>query len=361
MALLRACAAAPFAAALRHARAASSHFLLPPSLFAPATVDPETAAASAAAVAASSAAVQSYELPPAVARANRLRQIMEEYHAAPAKPERHDRRVSLAGGGHVDLSIFRPALRDARGCYLHLHGGGWYSGSARFQNDVRLGAMAHSLGLAVVSVDYRLAPEAKWPLPLDDCVAAARWLIDNSRAEFGSSTLLIGGESSGAHLCAMTLLRLASEGVQLGGGRPFAAANLVYGIYDLSGTPSVQHYGARPLIFNLPDFERCCELLLPPETSRRSPDVSPLYASPAALRAMPPALFTIGTDDPLLDDSMFMAARWAVAGSELAVYPGGAHGIGHFGPHANTALGLKAQARILSFLQGHIQSSEQRI
>ena len=94
----------------------------------------------------------------------------------------------------------------------------------RFQNDVRLLGLADELQLAVVSVDHRLAPEAKWPLPLDDCVAAACWLIENSQSSFGTSRLLIGGESSGAHLCAAALLRLSST---LAGPTPFAAANLV--------------------------------------------------------------------------------------------------------------------------------------
>eukprot|EP00966_Prymnesium_polylepis_P218159 5049233-Prymnesium_polylepis.1 len=73
---------------------------------------------------------------------------------------------------------------------------------------------------------------------------------------------------------------------------------------------------------------------------------------------MPPALFTVGTDDPLLDDSLFMAARWAAAGSELAVFPGGAHGLGHFGPHANTALGRAAQAKIMSFLRAQLDRAD---
>ena len=71
---------------------------------------------------------------------------------------------------------------------------------------------------------------------------------------------------------------------------------------------------------------------------------------------MPRALFSIGTDDPLLDDSLFMAARWASAGNEaeLAVWPGGAHGVGHFGPHAKTALGRRCHARIEEFLDAHL-------
>ena len=65
---------------------------------------------------------------------------------------------------------------------------------------------------------------------------------------------------------------------------------------------------------------------------------------------------TAGTDDPLLDDSLFMASRWAAAGSELAVYPGGAHGVGHFGPHQHTALGRRAHQRIEAFLGAYLDA-----
>jgi acetyl esterase/lipase len=79
--------------------------------------------------------------------------------------------------------------------------------------------------------------------------------------------------------------------------------------------------------------------------ARRAPDVSPLYAD---LRAMPPALFTVGTLDPLLDDTLFMEARWRAAGNatELRVWPEGIHGFNAF----PLALGAAANARQTAFL-----------
>ena len=79
----------------------------------------------------------------------------------------------------------------------------------------------------------------------------------------------------------------------------------------------------------------------------------------ADLSRLPPALFTVGTSDPLLDDSLFMAARYGAAGCKvkLAVYAGGQHGIGHFGAHEDTELGREARQHTLEFLGRHMCNS----
>lgn len=84
----------------------------------------------------------------------------------------------------------------------------------------------------------------------------------------------------------------------------------------------------------------------PDRAMRRDPDVSPLYAG---LRGLPPALFTVGAADPLLDDSLFLYARWLAAGNdaELAVYPGGVHGFTGF----PLRIAEDANARCLDFLR----------
>src|SRR5690606_9602943 len=92
----------------------------------------------------------------------------------------------------------------ARGVYLHLHGGGWTLGAAHHM-DVSNRRLARACRLAVVSVDYRLAPEHPYPAAPDDCEAAALWLVAHARERFGCERLVIGGESAGAHLAAVTL------------------------------------------------------------------------------------------------------------------------------------------------------------
>ena len=150
--------------------------------------------------------------------------------------------------GEIPLRIFRPP--SARGVYLHIHGGGWTLGAAD-QQDVMLDAIAQAARATVVSVEYRLAPEHPYPAGPDDCEAAALWLIENAEREFGSAALAIGGESAGAHLSAVTLLRLKARGALA----PLRAANLVYGCYDLGFTPSVRNWGTRNLVLSTPAIE----------------------------------------------------------------------------------------------------------
>jgi acetyl esterase/lipase len=231
----------------------------------------------------------------------------------------HAETRRIAGpAGEIALRILRSEA--PRGVYLHIHGGGWTLGGAD-QQDVMLDAIAKAAHATVVSVEYRLAPEHPYPAGPDDCEAAALWVATNARRELGAEAIAIGGESAGAHLSAATLLRLRDRH----GLAPFCAANLVYGCYDLGFTPSVRRWGERNLILSTPIVEWFTDHFVPDRARRSSPDASPLYAD---LRGLPPALFTVGTLDPLLDDTLFMAQRWLAAGNraELAIYPGGVHG-----------------------------------
>ncbi|MBV8086264.1 MAG: alpha/beta hydrolase, partial [Chloroflexi bacterium] len=191
------------------------------------------------------------------------------------------------------------------------------------QQDPLLDNLARSRNLAVLSVEYRLAPEDPYPAGPDDCEAAALWLAKHAQAEFGTDRLTIGGESAGAHLAVAVLLRLRDKYQLL----PFAAANLVFGVYDLGQTPSSAN-ARDTLVIDQLAMKWFADHFVPP-ARRREPDVSPMFAE---LQGMPPALFTVGTLDPLLDDTLFMYSRWVAAGNEaeLAIYPGGVHGFtGH--------------------------------
>jgi acetyl esterase/lipase len=306
-----------------------------PAIFDPAAIAPDTLRFNAELEATLASTPSILDVPPQVIREARAagRSVLGPVIRLPEAEER-----TIPGpGGPIPLRIMRPAR--ARGAFLHIHGGGWTLG-AHDQQDVLLKVVADSTGLAAVSVGYRLAPEYPYPAGPDDCEAAALWVAANVEREFGGHVLAIGGESAGAHLSAVTLLRLRDRH----GLTPFRAANLVYGQYDFALTPSVRRWGPRNLILSTPIIERFVGWFTRPE-QRADPDASPLHAD---LRGMPPALFTVGTLDPLLDDSLFMAARWIAAGNdaELAMYPGGIHAFNAF----PIPLAAEANARALRFL-----------
>jgi len=242
---------------------------------------------------------------------------------APVKLDSAENCTIPGPGGGIALRIFRPVVSS--GAFLHFHGGGFVMGGPD-QQDVMLDRIAQEAGLTVVSAGYRLAPEHAFPAALEDCHTAARWFLDQLAAgSFGGSKGLIGGDSAGAYLAVQTLIGLRDE------GRPgcFSAALLNYGAFDLSLTPSARNWGERYAIISTPILRKYLDMFVPAGADRTAPSLSPLYAD---LSGLPQALFIIGTQDPLLDDSLFMAQRWQAAGgrAEIAIYAGGIHAFNAF-------------------------------
>jgi acetyl esterase/lipase len=116
-------------------------------------------------------------------------------------------------------------------------------------------------------------------------------------------------------------------------------------------SPSARLWGPRNLVISTPIIEQFFDWFIPPQ-QRNLPDASPLYGN---LAGLPPALFTVGTLDPLLDDTLFMVSRWIAAGNsaELALYPGAIHGFSLF-PYEQ---GVTANQRIVQFLKERISAA----
>lgn len=219
--------------------------------------------------------------------------------------------VAEVVGRRVPVRIIAPESGSARGVYLDIHGGGFYMGLAA-RGDAHNRSLAHSLGVAVVSVDYRLAPEHPWPAAAEDCETAALWLLEEAETRFGTARLAIGGVSAGATLTMTTLLRLRARG----GIKPFVGAALQFGTYDMSGqTPAGR----------LLDGEFFIQAYAGHVADRTTPDISPVYGD---LRGLPPVLLVVGGSDILLQDNLVMAARLSAAGGEVdvRVYPESPHG-----------------------------------
>lgn len=120
---------------------------------------------------------------------------------------------SVPGSDHAKAFVFDPVDRTSTGALLWIHGGGYVGGQAAMDHAL-CSRFASDLGILVVSVEYRLAPEHPFPAPLDDCFAALRWLHDDAAAlGVDPARIAVGGASAGGGLAAATVQRAHDEGV----------------------------------------------------------------------------------------------------------------------------------------------------
>lgn len=220
----------------------------------------------------------------------------------------------------VPVRILRP-IGKPKGVVLDIHGGGWVIGNAQMDDDLNLG-MVNACDVAVVSVDYRLAVDTPVEGLMDDCLAAARWLLTTD--EFAGLPVFVVGESAGGHLAAATLLALKQWPELL---KRVSGAVLYYGVYDLTGTPSVRSAGPETLLLDGPGMVEALRMLTPglSDDERRQAPLSPLYGD---FSGLPPALMFVGALDPLKDDTLLIAEQWP--GAEAHLLPEAAHGFIHF-------------------------------
>ncbi|KAK8199666.1 Alpha/Beta hydrolase protein [Phyllosticta capitalensis] len=241
-------------------------------------------------------------------------------------------------GRDIPCRFFKPENGQVNGVMMHVHGGGWVL-QGECWNDWLLKWMADNCGLAVVSVGYRLAPEHVYPAAYEDCFDAAEWLVRKAKPNYGAELKFIGGESAGAHLSVVTALHLHQTQPS------FALRGLVlhYGIYELSNWLPAVHHCDKNLVSDRAQVEHCIKAFLPNYTveQRRDPWISPFYAR-LSRGSLPAALFTCGTEDLLVDDSVMMAVKWQMSGNEgvLKIYPGAPHGFTFF-PYADAATSLE--------------------
>jgi len=247
--------------------------------------------------------------------------------------------------GDLKLRAIQPEHKKPQGVFMHIHGGGWMLGTCDLQ-DERLKQMANDTGLTCISVDYRLAPEAPYPAACDDCEAAALWLATEGHTKFNTDFLAIGGDSAGGHLSANALIRLRDKHKVT----TYGAAIFMAGAFDMSGTPSTKNFHEKLVLTTL-DIQNFASTFLQNNEDRLDPDVSPLYAD---LTDMPPAHFSVGTKDALIDDSIFMANKWiqSQADTELDIYTGGCHVFQYFPDLAQSQESRKRMAEFLLRLIG---------
>lgn len=195
--------------------------------------------------------------------------------------------------------------------------GGFVIGSAA-SHDTLLARMAGDLSLVAVSVEYRLAPENPYPAAEEDCLEAALFaLSDTGAARLGGPLRIIAGESAGGYLTIRTAIQLRNRGINI--REKISALVPGCGIFDLTYTPSMRSHQRR-VIMGSQDTIKFIDSYVPPEQytseKRKEPQISPLYDD---LSNLPPALFLVGTVDPLVDDNVFMATKYHFAGNSTEI------------------------------------------
>jgi acetyl esterase len=206
----------------------------------------------------------------------------------------------------VPARLYRPSDREGLGLLVFFHGGGWVLGSLD-SHDNLCRILANSSGQAVLSVDYRLAPEHPFPAPLEDAIAVTRWAHANAES-LGCSPdrLAIGGDSAGATL-AIVVGHLAPV--------PLRYQVLIYPATDLTRSfPSFVENAAGPQLTAAGMGWFIDHYLTGNSVSLTDPRVSPHFAADQLVAASPPTLLITAEFDPLRDEGDAYAARLAALG-----------------------------------------------
>jgi acetyl esterase len=223
------------------------------------------------------------------------------------------RDVSITGpAGPLKARIYRPVTtrEDALPTVLFLHGGGFVVGSVESHDNQARGICAGTESV-VVSLDYRLAPEAQWPEPLNDAYAGLQWIAEHVGELGGDATrLALAGDSAGGNLAAVTALRARDEGPAV------CAQFLIYPAvdFDPEGPYPSRIDNATGYFLTTDDMMWFGGNYLPSGADPLDPTISPLHAK---LEGVAPAVVLTAEFDPLRDEGEAYAAALAAAGVEV--------------------------------------------
>lgn len=261
---------------------------------------------------------------PTLAESRRGLKVLAERFDEPCPPMVRKSDILLPGAnGPRPARLYDAVTGDddtPRPTLLYLHGGGWIQGNLD-THDGLCGKMAAWAGIRVISYDYRLAPENKFPAGLDDAVACYRALIE-SPDDWGIdiNRLAVGGDSAGANLTAAMLHDLQGMGVQMP-----AAQVLIYPAIDTRLTSGSMQALRAAYVLPVKRIHWYLEQYLPTDQDWNDPRVAPIFSD--RLAGQPEALIVIAGHDPLWDDGLAYAKLLQQAGgqAEVVEFPGQVH------------------------------------
>jgi acetyl esterase/lipase len=221
--------------------------------------------------------------------------------------------IPRADGSRVRARAYWPRVpADALGVLIWLHGGGWYVGDIEgFDRVTR--QLANASGAVCLSVDYRLAPEHRYPAAVEDARAAVAWAVAAGAEQLGTDAarVLVGGDSAGGNLAAVAARHAPGD---------VRAQLLVYPALDAAMTGVSHREFAKGPMFSTADMARCWRTYLGDRVGDDDPDASPLAARDLRdLRDLPRAYIAVAGHDPLRDDGLRYAAALRAAGVAVVV------------------------------------------
>ena len=220
---------------------------------------------------------------------------------------------------NLTVEIREFSIKDPKFIYLHIHGGGWCLGSADAQ-DQELLEISKSLHCTVISIEYRLAPENPYPAAIDDCEAITLWLINNNEKHYNCNQIVIGGESSGAQITTAVLLRLQKKELL----SKIKCVNLIFGTFNSNLVPSEINNKNETLLLSFEMMKKFKNSYYQNNEDKSDEEISTIFGN---LSDFPPAIFTVGTKDLLLDHSLAMYSKWLnfKNKAEIIIVPGADH------------------------------------
>lgn len=224
--------------------------------------------------------------------------------------------------GEIPIRIYIPRPSEKLPILVYFHGGGWIVGSIESHDHI-CRAIANSAQVIVVSVDYRLAPENPFPIGLEDCYTATKWVAQHATTFQGDpSRIAVAGDSSGGNLAAAVALMTRDQN-----GPELLYQVLIYPItdYHTPGTPSYEEFSTGYLL-SRKDMEQYWNYYLSSPEQAKNSYASPLQATD--FRGLPPALVITAEYDPLRDEAEAYAMRLQEAGISVKLkrYQGMIHG-----------------------------------
>jgi acetyl esterase len=262
-----------------------------------------------------------YQVTPQVAREG-YRALSALFGPQPEVGAVQDRTIEGPGGA-IPIRVYTPKNAAANsGVFVYLHGGGWVIGDLD-THDRECRTLCNDTPCVVVAVDYRLAPEHRYPAAVDDAWAALQWVAKHG-SEIGADPkrIAVGGDSAGGNLAAVLALRARDQG-----GPALRAQILVYPSVagELLTYPSHQENATAPFL-PLESMRYFRAHYLGPDVVKTiDPEVAPIHA--ASHKNLPPALIITAEFDPLRDEGRAYAQQLKAAGSEakLVEYSGMPH------------------------------------